>query len=557
MSIQKHYAVTQWLLLLIAVIFAPHLYAQETPNLIELYNQAIKEYEAKDYKKSAEYCNRFIAANGLKNNPDLAYDFACIFSLNGEETKATELLVQIITKRFYSDYEHISQDIDLNPLHDNSEWEGLLNMVKENLKSEPERSRKMITRELLAAKRNLTADGGRLWGGQIWNDSIIITGFDNTIYSFVQLPDSETKDGILFYKTIPENTLTHDNTTQLLDGKRYVTIAVNYLEDSSSTIIHELFHFFHHKKNSTLNGNSIGYLDGFEARKLMRLEFHALKNALKGIDTGLEREKILAYINDAFVFRKIRQSKYKAFLKDELEIETLEGLANYTGIKLSSASNKYLSAISEINEREHARTFTRPFPYATGPAYGLIFDFLNVNWRTDLTRTFDFLKIYETQFLEKSLALKKKNIKSAKARNDYDKIQKEESAKKEKAERIKAYYTRLFLEQPTLSVVRKDSLYSGSYDMYNTFFLLGIGTVYADIKGTDMSGKNFGNYITTNSELGVSGVLVDEKWTTYTFPKPIKIEDNKITGENYIIYLNPGWKVITLNKKGDLGLRFE
>lgn len=71
-------------------------------------------------------------------------------------------------------------------------------------------------------------------------------------------------------------------------------------------------------------------------------------------------------MKDAVIFRKERQQQYSKYLNDELEIETLEGLANYTGFVLSSYDNKYEKAIEEINQREEAKTYTRPFPYATG-----------------------------------------------------------------------------------------------------------------------------------------------------------------------------------------------
>ena len=60
-------------------------------------------------------------------------------------------------------------------------------------------------------------------------------------------------------------------------------------------------------------------------------------------------------------------------------------------------------AISEINQREQAQTYTRPFPYATGPAYGLIFDYLKINWKTGLDTIYNFLKIYETKYLQKDI----------------------------------------------------------------------------------------------------------------------------------------------------------
>ncbi len=73
------------------------------------------------------------------------------------------------------------------------------------------------------------------------------------------------------------------------------------------------------------------------------------------IDEKEKKSLIEIYVNDAMLFRKIRQSKYKEFLENELEIETSEGLANYTGLILSTYPNKYQKAIREINMREKGK----------------------------------------------------------------------------------------------------------------------------------------------------------------------------------------------------------
>ncbi|MFV0387731.1 MAG: hypothetical protein ACK5NT_03160, partial [Pyrinomonadaceae bacterium] len=61
-----------------------------------------------------------------------------------------------------------------------------------------------------------------------------------------------------------------------------------------------------------------------------------MRNCLDAIDHKKKKSEISQYLEDALRYRKLRQTKYKVFLEKELELETLEGLANYTGFKLST-----------------------------------------------------------------------------------------------------------------------------------------------------------------------------------------------------------------------------
>ena len=238
---------------------------------------------------------------------------------------------------------------------------------------------------MFKAKEILLSENGKLWGENIWSDNILVLGFDNTIYTTKPLQDSKTNDSIIYYKNIPKNILGFSNAAQKYNGKEYAVVLTNYLDDNSATIIHELFHVLQHKYIN-LDGNPIQYLDNYDAREWLRLEYQALRNSLNFIDKQASKSKIDKYIKDALLFRKLRQTKYQEFLEKEIEIETSEGLANYTGFILSTYQNKYQKVIREIDQREKAETYTRPFPYATGPAYGLIFDYLKLDWKQGLDK---------------------------------------------------------------------------------------------------------------------------------------------------------------------------
>ncbi|MFD2567057.1 hypothetical protein [Pseudotenacibaculum haliotis] len=545
-----------FLLLLISIVFQIS-HAQET-DVNKVYKSAIKNYESKDYKKSANDFTRVIELiDGIENLSDyVLFIGASIFSGNKDEKETFRILNYLVHKRFYSNIDKFKNQDVFKHWQNKKEYQDILSKIIENKKTFPSRNRKKITTKLLEAKALLKEDNGKLWGHKIWSDNLIVIDYDKIIYSLVKLSDSKSDNDTLYYKTMEPNTLVFVNTTQKYQDKEYATVLRNYLKDKSSTIIHELFHLLHHKFRK-LNGNSIDYLDETDARILLRLEFQALKNALTTIIENKDVDEVKTFLKDAVVFRKKRQKKYSKYLNDEVEIETLEGLANYTGFVLSSYENKYKKAIDEIEERERAKTYTRPFPYATGPAYGLIFDYLKIDWKKGLDQVYNFAKIYENSVLNSKLNVSKKRLVLAQRRNNFTEIYEQEKQREEEQNKLIAYYTNLLIKEPTLKVPVSDfDNYGRTYNMNGTMTLRGVGTVYSSIKGRDTSkGENFGDFFTTEGKdvLGVAGVLGYEKdgKNYFVFPLPTKITDTKIIGQFYEIELNPNWKVIK-QKNGNM-----
>ena len=519
-----------------------------------VYESALSFYDSKDYSNSALQFSKLFEATGYDLPNSVLYNGARSFALNQEAENAYDILNYLINEKFYSNLEEISKDERFAILRPHIEWNSLINQVKINEETLPERTREKIKAELFKAKNLLNSDNGKLWGQNIWSEDILILDKNNTIYSLDKLPNSQTTDSIIYFKTVPENTIFQSNTTQEYNGKRYAIVMINYINDNSSTIIHELFHILQ-ENHIKLNGLPITYLDNYDAREWMRLEFQALRNTITSIVEKQERKVILDFFKDALIYRSLRQEKYKEFLHKELQLETSEGLANYTAYKLSSHSDKYKQALQQLDKRESADTYTRAFPYATGPAYGFIFDYLEVDWKKGLETVYDFLNIYETKLLKKKLAVTKEVLEIANQRSNYATIHKEELKRKENYEKNVSYYTKLFLDNPTLSVTLIDKRFSKTFDMNGTLVLEGVGIVYSELVGSDGSGGlNFGSFKTLEGKekLGFSGILEIPKELKYVFPLPLNIDGRTIRGEFYEINLNEGWNVEELNERGDL-----
>ena len=547
--------------LIISICIPTSAFAQEI-DADGLYSEAMKEYNAKNFQKAADKFKLITNRRGFKISSGALYNGACILALNNELRRSMKILNHLAFAKFYSNLDHITKDSDLENLHLHSGWKNLLEKVRNNRKTKPSRDRGKIKAALLRAKELLQKDNGKLWGKSLWHENVLFQDYNDTIYSLKKLSGSKTDDSVLFYKTLPKNTLSKTNTVQTYDGMRYATVMADdiYINDESATVIHELFHRLHFEildsKNLKLKADPVAYLDNYDARELLRLEYEALRNALKFIDENANKPKINKSINDALLFRKFRQEKYKEFLQLEVEIETVEGLAAYTGFALSTFPNKYKRAISGINGWENSPTYTRPFPYATGPAYGLIFDHLKLDWKMGFDKVYNFLEIYESLYLKKTLVFESKDFEEAKNRNNYAAIHKEELERKILFEKRTKYYTELLVNKPTLQVTLVNNKYSMSFNMNGTLILKDIGIVYSGAKGRALDNSNFGNFV-INSEkakLGVTGVLSSDEdgKTKFVFPLPIKIEGGKIIGEFYEIELNNGWKVVKKNAKGDL-----
>lgn len=406
---------------------------------------------------------------------------------------------------------------------------------------------------LLKAHALLKQDNGRLWGEVIWSEDLLVLGTDNTIYSLKPITGSNTADSVLYTKKIADGILSQTNSAQKFEGKPFAVILTNYLTDSSATIIHELFHTLQYR-HVNLNGNPVNYLDEYQAREWLRLEYQALKNALQAVRDKKRKMTVTQYVTDALTYRKLRQQIDSPSLEAELQIETSEGLANYTGFVLCSKPDKYLLAMNEISMRESAPTYTRAFAYATGPAYGLLFDYLQMNWKTGLGKVYNFLTLYENDYLHYPINTNSEAIRKANSRNNFAKIHKQELVRKQDFEKKISYYTDLFEHRPTLRVLMEDSIYSRSYNMNGTVVLKGKGLVYPDIVGTDITGRNFGSFemVADSAKDMLSGVFGDFESHTFIFPLPVNIKGDQIIGNGFKIKLNKGWVVRKKDENGNL-----
>src|SRR5262249_2823009 len=120
------------------------------------------------------------------------------------------------------------------------------------------------------------------------------------------------------------------------------------------------------------------HLDTLEGRYWLQLEWRALARALAS-----SRDEQRHSIQDALRFRQHRRSLFKGAASTENALELNEGLAEYTGIKLSGLTADQQQRLLLQHFETYPtlfRTFVRSFAYLSGPAYGLLMDQHAAGW---------------------------------------------------------------------------------------------------------------------------------------------------------------------------------
>jgi hypothetical protein len=189
----------------------------------------------------------------------------------------------------------------------------------------------------------------------------------------------------LFVSSLPAQQAP-SNTSVQWDGRFYAEVMWPLGDDDAvhqtKLLLHESLHRMQAEKNwptkTDLGAN--GHLDSLEGRYLLQLEWRALGRALTSEGEGRRRA-----IQDALVFRKARRNTFSNAARDEQELEQLEGLAEYTGVKLASPDPKVelQLALENLTGYPQRPSFVRSFAYASGPAYGLLLDDTGAAWREE------------------------------------------------------------------------------------------------------------------------------------------------------------------------------
>ncbi len=114
----------------------------------EFRKKADSFYFAGNYREAA---GNYVSASKLKPmqaQSDDLYNAACCLALLNEKDSALSMVKYLVVNLSYADYAHISQDGDLNGLHQDKKWQDLLELVVKNKKKMDEGLDKALVAEL-------------------------------------------------------------------------------------------------------------------------------------------------------------------------------------------------------------------------------------------------------------------------------------------------------------------------------------------------------------------------------------------------------------------------
>ena len=213
-------------------------------------------------------------------------------------------------------------------------------------------------------------DGGKTWGLPLYGPIILVDPRTRDVVA--NQADRENKlasrDGV-FAGTLP-NEMNPANTDIKWAGVHWTMVmwpVSEFRQARERLLLHECFHRLQEKLKLPARDAVNTHLDTLNGRIWIQMEWRALERALR--QAGTARTTAIA---DALLFRSYRRSLFPDSANNENALELNEGLAEYTGVKLSSADvqETALRANLILRQARNNPTFARSFAYVSGPAYG-------------------------------------------------------------------------------------------------------------------------------------------------------------------------------------------
>ncbi|HYR75962.1 MAG TPA: hypothetical protein VEM96_08970 [Pyrinomonadaceae bacterium] len=381
-------------------------------------------------------------------------------------------------------------------------------------------------------------DNGRLWGVSLCGPMIFVDRKTRAVVA--NQADREgilTKNGNVFVGTLPAK-VNIANTAIDWAGVKWTMIIFPLPEDKyrrANLMAHELWHRIQNEIGFPSSGTANNHLDSRDGRVWLQLEWRALASAL----TSRGKQRRLA-IMDALLFRAYRRTIFPRAASKERGMEMHEGLAEYTGVKLSESPNlnQYL-VNGTLKEAAQKQTFVRSFAYATGPAYGILLDQTGRKWRKGLTKE-DDLGTTLGKILAIRFPLNVKSAAEARAKNyDGDRLQTAETERENNRQKVIAAYRASLVDGPVLTIpLQKMNM---QFNPGNLVPLDSLGTVYPDIRIVDVWG------ILTVSK----GALINSTFSRIYVSAPSSLSAPSIQGDGWTLELNAGWTVTNGERKGD------
>ena len=402
------------------------------------------------------------------------------------------------------------------------------------------------------AKALSDKDNGGLWKVPLCGPLLFVDS--DTRSAVANQADAESRlkplDGVFAGTAPPE--LGVANTAMKWSGVEWTMVMWPlpiYKQPRMRLVMHECFHRVQGQIGLPPTDAQNGHLDSLDGRIWLQMEWRALERALW--QQGEDRNRDVA---DAVYFRNYRRSLFPAAEKNEDALEMNEGMAEYTGFKLSTSSpEEYAVVVAAWLRAAPTRTpsYGRSFAYTSGPAYGGLLDLASKTWRTGLTPTTDpgelLARAYGVQVPAAS-ALNKTDAMRRAERYDGGEVVAIETEKEVKHQARLATARKTFVDGPVL-VLPVGQEFNYTFDPNAVLTLDDKLTLY---EGEIQVSDSWGLLKTTEGALFVRG---DKGFVRVQVPAPTDPAKSAVTGKRWTLELKPQWQVVPEGRAGDFAAR--
>lgn len=370
------------------------------------------------------------------------------------------------------------------------------------------------------------ADQGRLWGKPLCGPILFADDASHRVVaSQAGKSDALTPERGLFVGKLPSE-IPVSNTATDWDGVRWSLLEWPLPEERQerdALLIHESWHRIQAELGLPARSPVAEHLARTEGRITLRLEWRALSAALLAPDEAARK----AAIRDVLIFRQRRRAATRQAGGLENQLELNEGLAEYTGRKLSGQDAVAIAAA--LGRAEYKSSFVRSFAYSSGPAYGYLLDLYGADWRKRLNARSDLgVMLAKAAGVPPSKDIAREAVAAGRRYDVAAVAEEEDESERRHAEQAKRW-TEALIKGPLLHLplIKMQIQFNPS----NLFPLSSHGTVYPTLQISDEWGT-----LKTGS-----GGLVDKSWSSVTLA----------AADRSAVTLKPGWSWHPGKREGD------
>ncbi len=397
-------------------------------------------------------------------------------------------------------------------------------------------------------------DGGRLWGVTLYGPMLFADPGTHRVVA--NQADKEGRlheqNGVFLGQLSPEMPIA--NTGVDWAGVRW-TMVMWPLPDNrrprKQLMAHESFHRIQPQLGLKPLENSNNHLDGRIGRAWLQLEWRALSKALN-TNGSAQRDAI----SDALYFRALRRFLIPNAAINENRLEANEGVAEYTGVKLSARYPQEAALVASVIlwQGPNRSPFVRSFAYVSGPAYGVLLDESGTPWRKRLTPDSDLGALLASAYhvayplagngTSPNPKLNETEAAARAQKYDGDEVVVHEKEREARQQKVIAEARSRLIEHPVL-VLPASTNVNYSFDPDQVTAINDDESVFSgDVKVIDSWGVLS---VTT----GALFVRENGRIVRVQVPAPSHPAGSHISGDGWQLELKPGWDLVPGQRQGD------